>query len=63
MKKLLCRDIGGDCEFIARGSDLNQILILTNMHITEDHPESIRELGSEWKQQIKNAVIKNTKDY
>ena len=37
MTKLVCRDYGFDCDFVASGNDIKQVIDDYNKHSTDEH--------------------------
>lgn len=37
MAKLICRDYGFDCEFVAEGADIGQVISAYGKHSEEEH--------------------------
>jgi predicted small metal-binding protein len=44
MKKLSCRAMGEDCDFVAMGSDEDEVMKKMQEHVRMDHPDKWAEM-------------------
>ena len=56
MKRLACRDVGLDCEFVMDGSTEEDILNKANDHAWKVHAIKPEEMTSEMKVKIKDSI-------
>ena len=56
MKRLACRDVGLDCEFVMDGSTEEDILNKANDHAWKVHAIKQEEITSEMKVKIRNSI-------
>ena len=56
MKRLTCRDVGLDCEFVMDGSTEEDILNKANDHAWKVHAIKPEEMTSEMKVKIRNSI-------
>jgi predicted small metal-binding protein len=63
MKTLACRDMGMDCDFVAKGMTEEEVLEKTMKHGMEVHKEKMDEMMKTMSEdQIKEMMRKNIKD-
>jgi predicted small metal-binding protein len=56
MKRLACRDVGLDCEFVMDGSTEEDILNKANDHAWKVHAIKPEEMTSEMKVKIRDSI-------
>jgi predicted small metal-binding protein len=56
MKRLACRDVGLDCEFVMDGSTEEDILNKANDHAWKVHAIKPEEMASEMKVKIRDSI-------
>ncbi len=56
MKRLTCRDVGLDCDFIMNGSTEEEVLNKANDHAWKVHAIKPEEMTSEMKVKIKENI-------
>lgn len=56
MKRLTCRDVGLDCDFVMNGSTEEEVLIKANDHAWKVHAIKPEEMTSEMKVKIKENI-------
>ncbi len=53
-KELSCRDVGVDCDFVARGKDEKEILAKTTDHARKAH--NMKEIPKELLEKVRKAI-------
>lgn len=53
-KVLTCRDVGVDCDFVARGATVDEVLQKAKEHATKDH--GYADIPPELVEQVKAAI-------
>lgn len=53
-KVLTCRDVGVDCDFVARGATVDEVLEKAREHATKDH--GFADIPPELVEQVKAAI-------
>jgi predicted small metal-binding protein len=53
-KVLTCRDVGVDCDFVARGATVDEVLQQAREHATKDH--GFADIPPELVEQVKAAI-------
>jgi len=53
-KVLTCRDVGVDCDFVARGATVEEVLQKAKEHATKDH--GFADIPPELVDQVKAAI-------
>lgn len=56
MKRLTCRDVGLDCDFVMNGSTEEEVLNKVNDHAWKVHAIKPEEMTSEMKVKIKENI-------
>lgn len=56
MKRLICRDVGLDCDFVMNGSTEDEVLNKANDHAWKVHAIKPEEMTSEMKVKIKENI-------
>lgn len=56
MKRLTCRDVGLDCDFVMNGSTEGEVLNKANDHAWKVHAIKPEEMTSEMKVKIKENI-------
>ena len=63
MKKILCRAMGNDCFFVARGETEKEVLYKITAHIREVHTKEMNEMVKNMSQaEIKELILSKIKD-
>jgi predicted small metal-binding protein len=52
MKQLSCSEMGGQCDFVARGETADQVKERMFAHAAKDHPEMFRSMTPEMQRQM-----------
>jgi predicted small metal-binding protein len=47
MKELSCRELGGNCDFVARGQTSNEVKERMFAHAQKDHPDMFKAMTPE----------------
>lgn len=53
-KVLTCRDVGVDCDFVARGATVDEVLEKAREHATKDH--GFADIPPELVEKVKGAI-------
>lgn len=56
MYTLSCRDAGVDCDFVAKGETMDEVLETGMDHVKKTHPEKVKEMESMPKEKLLNLV-------
>jgi predicted small metal-binding protein len=52
VKQLSCREMGGQCDFVARGDTADQVKERMFAHAAKDHPEMLESMTPELQRQM-----------
>ncbi|MEX2178205.1 MAG: DUF1059 domain-containing protein [Gemmatimonadaceae bacterium] len=56
MKEMGCRDLGGECDFIARGESNDDVKRRMFDHAATAHPEKLKDMTPETQRQMQERM-------
>jgi predicted small metal-binding protein len=56
MKRLVCRDVGLDCDYVILGDSDEEVTSKALKHVWEGHAISVEEMTSDMKTRIKENI-------
>ena len=58
MKNLACRDIGGECDFVASGETADEVKRAMYDHAGQTHPELLANMDEQEKEELEELMDK-----
>lgn len=62
MKQIGCRDLGGDCDFVARGETNEKVKKALWAHVEKDHAKMMRDMTPEKKKDMTAKIERLLKE-
>lgn len=62
MKTLSCRDMGGDCNFVAQGNSNEEVVKMMMSHAMQAHPEKLKSMGNVSPEEMNQMMMSKMKD-